>query len=726
LTLWTNAQGQLLNEDGRTIDRNGYFIDATGRFVDEAGNLLESDHLPVYGGTPVRLSGGTLDAHSVSITSSGNVNLLGQTGDLYFDGTGLASRTGSLQTRAAGNLRISGRHQTSDSMDIRGGTVHLLNDSVLLTNNTLHVLGNDLTIAGFVGSTDRIALNAVDSILVTGLAQAGDRINVAAGVSASWSLSQLTSDTITKESLTGGSVSVEESGVLDATEDIRVVSGGDFALSANAVVSPNLSSISEPIIVQTERTIEVAAGTRQVPNGTVTVDVVNWVPTQVTEAVGSSTLRVGRAYHTMDVTLTHDAYYNGTTLREYFVQNVDYENENIAWTSYERLPLGLVRKTSQTPAARNPVPAPEITATFAQLTDDQKSVVLAELGYLRFYRFSYANARRHQTVSGNTTVIPWTPRWADDPTFIHNFQFPGLTDKYILLPEGAVQDFLRIVSQGSQILPAESVGQYRDLADVTYYQDRSALTTSTNYQDYDRQTARWYVTAVPTPSVVIDGADQTVRNGRRQYEIFDGRIIAGAGGTDKSVSHVYEPIWYGGQLSDGTTDSGPLVATDNLGFRVMTQPGYLADTAWVADASLAGSRPNQYVGAERLLYFTIFQKIQLVESTGGWWIPPASYDWRPGRSRLPYSDPGYNSATQVESRGLSINDYLGQEFAGVVAEFERGVASSPFCFGGCAYWDIYGRADYSYHVYRKYYETYYDYMLKWTGKWHTITDSRDQ
>jgi hypothetical protein len=195
------------------------------------------------------------------------------------------------------------------------------------------------------------------------------------------------------------------------------------------------------------------------------------------------------------------------------------------------------------------VPAPEITATFAQLTDDQKSVVLAELGYLRFYRFSYTNAQRHQTVNGNTTVIPWTPRWANDPEFIQRFQFPGLTDKYIRLPEGAIQDFLRVVSQGSQMLPPENVGQYRDLADVNYYQDRSGLTTSTNYQDYDQQTARWYVTAAPTSAVVIDGQDQTVRNGRRQYEIFDGRVIAGSGGTDASVSHVYEPIWYGGQLS---------------------------------------------------------------------------------------------------------------------------------------------------------------------------------
>ncbi|MFM7868266.1 MAG: hypothetical protein ACKPHU_28965, partial [Planctomycetaceae bacterium] len=220
-------------------------------------------------------------------------------------------------------------------------------------------------------------------------------------------------------------------------------------------------------------------------------------------------------------------------------------------------------------------------------TDDQKSVVLAELGYLRLYRFSYTNARRHQTVNGNTTILPWTPRWANDREFIHNFQFPGLTDKHIILPEGAVQDFLRVVSSGSQAIPVETVGQYRDRADVNYYQDRSALTTAVNFQDYDQQTARWYVTATPGPAVLIDGQNKTVRNGTRQYEIFDGRVIAGAGSTDRSVAHVYEPIWYGGQLSDGSVNSGPLVGTDNLGRRVMTQPGYFADTAWVASPDLS-------------------------------------------------------------------------------------------------------------------------------------------
>ncbi|MEY2727006.1 MAG: hypothetical protein RLZZ458_2873, partial [Planctomycetota bacterium] len=726
LTLWTNSSGQLLNEDGKAIDRNGYLIDANNQFVDEDGNLLPPGDPPISGGLPVRLSGGTLNADAIQLTATADIRLLGQTGELSVVDNALQSGTRDFTANAAGTITVGGRQQTSQLIDLRGGQLNILPDALVLAENTVHLLGGTAEIEGFVASPGKVVLNATSSLLVTGTVQSGNRINVAAGVSAGWSLSQLTSDNLQRSQLAAGTVSIEHSGVLDAVNEIRVVSGGDFDLSADAVVTPNLSSITEPVIVQRQRTIDVVTGTRQVAAGTQTVDVISYVPTEVTEATGSTTVRVGTAYHTMDATLTQDGYYNGDTLREYFVQNVDYENESIAWTSYERLPLGLVRRTNQTPAPQNAVPAPEITATFAQLTDDQKSVVLAELGYLRLYRFSYTNARRHQTVNGNTTIIPWTPRWANDPLYTHNFAFPGLTDKYIILPEGAVQDFFQVVSQGYQALPVETVGQYRDRADVDYYQDRSRLTERENFNDYDQQTARWYVTAVPADPVIIDGEQQTVRNGRRQYEIFDGRVISGSGDQDRSLQHVYEPIWYESAPSDGNLDSSPLVGVDSYGERVMTPQGYLPDTAYVDSKIHVNTRPQIWVGRERLVNFSRFLKEEIVESTGGWWIPPASYGWTPGPSRLPSGDPGYNPATQVEWRGLPLHDYLGYQYSGRIDEMHRGQSSSVFCFGGCATWNIWGAATYLYHVFRKFYEDYYDYQLAWTGNWHTITDYRDQ
>ncbi|MGV2342068.1 MAG UNVERIFIED_CONTAM: hypothetical protein LVR18_51590 [Planctomycetaceae bacterium] len=218
-------------------------------------------------------------------------------------------------------------------------------------------------------------------------------------------------------------------------DSIRIATGTSFSLAADAVVSPNLSSVKTPVIVQREKTIDVVVGSRDVASGTQLVDQVTYVPTQVTETVGTQTVRIGRQYHTMDVQLIQDAYYDGSTLREYLVEQVDYQNiardwctaPVVPWASYHVWPDGTVRNIDISPATGGqPVPAPESTLTFAQLTDDQRSVVLSELGYKRLFTFQYSNARTHQTVNGNTTIIPWIPDWQNDRLIIVNFSAPGL------------------------------------------------------------------------------------------------------------------------------------------------------------------------------------------------------------------------------------------------------------------------------------------------------------
>ena len=440
---------------------------------------------------------------------------------------------------------MGGRLQVEETLDVRGAKITVNSAAALLGKQRVHLFGTELDHAGYIGSGQLVVLNSVSDIPITGVVQSGGDVRVNAGVGADWTDDQLLSAAIAAGDLQDRDVSVLGSGVLDAAGTVRVAAGGDFTLTADAVVTPNLTSVSTPIIVQRERTVDRVVGTRLVQDGTFIDEEVRYLPTVVTEQTGAATVRIGTAYHTLDVTLTQDAYFNGTTIREYFVQNLDYQNEDIPWTSYSRQADGSVVFTGQTPAPENPVPAPAAGATFAELTDDQRWVVLQRLGYLPLYNFSYTNAQRHQTVNGNTTILAWTPTWASDPLLIHRFDFPGLDDKYIRLPEGATVDFLRAVSQGSRSLPAETVGQYRDRADVRYVQDRSVLTGSANFEDFDNQPARWYVTAVTSASpVTIDGEVQDVRNGTRQYEIFDGRRIAGAGGQDLSLVHVYEPIWY--------------------------------------------------------------------------------------------------------------------------------------------------------------------------------------
>jgi hypothetical protein len=149
---------------------------------------------------------------------------------------------------------------------------------------------------------------------------------------------------------------------LTQQDSIRIATGTSFSLAADAVVSPNLSSVKTPVIVQREKTIDVVVGSRDVASGTQLVDQVTYVPTQVTETVGTQTVRIGRQYHTMDVQLIQDAYYDGSTLREYLVEQVDYQNiardwctaPVVPWASYHVWPDGTVRNIDMSPADRRP------------------------------------------------------------------------------------------------------------------------------------------------------------------------------------------------------------------------------------------------------------------------------------------------------------------------------------------------------------------------------------
>ncbi|HND55790.1 MAG TPA: hypothetical protein PLV92_25415, partial [Pirellulaceae bacterium] len=323
---------------------------------------------------------------------------------------------------------------------------------------------------------------------------------------------------------------------------------------------------------------------------------------------------------------------------------------------------------------------------------------------------------------------------------------------FIRLPDGAQDDFFRVVSQGSRELSPEVVGRYRDKGDVQYYQDRSGLLSESppDRDDLDKSRARWYVTPVAATPTIVDGETIDVRGGARQFEIFDGRTIGS--GVDNSISHAYEPIWANGVLPSpndncvstanpgdpsgrictvpaGFTDATlPHVGFDPNGTLVMAQDGFLADSADVSNPTLVNTRTGNYVGIERMVNFSVLRYGPfLVEFSGGWWIPPGSFGWRPGPSRLTAGDPGLNVNQDLINRGYDLqHDIVRYEFNARVAEYEMGSASSSFCFGGCATWSVYGLADYGYNVYFKRYEDFKDYTYQWTGKWHDVADRRNE
>ena len=170
----------------------------------------------------------------------------------------------------------------------------------------------------------------------------------------------------------------------------------------------------------------------------------------------------------------------------------------------------------------------------------------------------------------------------------------GWDNKYIRMPEGAQEDILRVVSQGEpqliggtsavvngETITVKKVGEYRDLADVHYYQDK----TTYNYDvsgnvnepypdpgenlykqlkdDYDNSPARWNVSYW--------------NNGQREFTITDGR---------SNISIVRQPNWYwqstGSETNVTDTPIGAAAAvggTYGTGRYVVVPTGYRADTA---------------------------------------------------------------------------------------------------------------------------------------------------
>ncbi|MEY3173095.1 MAG: hypothetical protein RLZZ436_1008, partial [Planctomycetota bacterium] len=764
LYLKSNAQGRLLDDSDRMIDVNGYLINSDGAWVDEAGNLLPAGAQPVRGGAPVRLSGGSLNAGGlVRLTSVGGMNLAGQIGDLSVVGDKLVSGTAEIQVRGGGDTVINGRLQATETADIRSTANLQLNTAgAVIAENLVHLLGGTLQLTGYTGSADLVILSGVQTVDITGTAQSGRELRLHSGVSAGWSDARLLTTRPTAAELAGGSATVRASGVLDAKESIRIATGASFSLAADAVVSPNLSSVKTPIIVQREKTIDVVVGSREVNVGTQLVDQVTYVPTQVTEKVGTQTVRIGTQYHTMDVQLTQDAYYNGSTVREYFVEQVDYQNISrswcsapvVPWASYHVWPDGTVRNIVQSPATGGqPVPAPESTQTFAQLTDAQRSVILHFLGYKRLFNFGYSNTRTHQTVNGNASIIPWTPAWAGDSTLIMSFSAPGLSDKYVRIPEGARQDFLRVVSQGFASV-TETVGQYRDRADVRYTQITSALTDAPpDVDDYDNQVIGWRVDAVS------DGASPSgVRDGARQYEINDGRTINGAGGADLSLSHPGVPLWFGGSTWE--------TANDLNGKRTTSQQGYLQDSASIVDGSLFQSRPDQQVGSRRIpdVYSFDPQETYGIDTQYGFnGIKAFTFKVLQSSAfvfgRLEITNPGPKALRDFESSfGITTDEglrtfllegggsgvyndestwnqmaleaiparlpsygYAPSDLAGIRGRVDRYVMAGKEFISI----RVFGRNLYYADALVNIRETFNDYDFHWIGKWHTVTDRRD-
>ncbi|MEW6158684.1 MAG: hypothetical protein AB1813_14765, partial [Verrucomicrobiota bacterium] len=552
---------------------------------------------PDQNGNPQRVSGGTLNTgNGGNITLSGTQTILlsGTVGQPRLVGASIIADVTDLRVTTTGDVFVDGDVNVSRSIDFSGANISVLaggrikgrsanvtatftapTGAVLLAGaqdgldaalvevaGQVQILGTVIRVDGSLinnGIGSPVFFNAVSNLIVTGTVTAFGSMYFYAGVNAAWSGAQLVRTDLATTDLVGGDIRISGAARVDASGNIRFVSGYDVTLDAAAGMGNGQVNVPVPLITQTPTTVSVITGQRQVANGFILVPEVRWIPTQVIDQVGTEQVRIGTIFHTFEVTLTQDGYYNpnaapANRIREFFIENIDYYNNT---TGPSNVPGAAGFLDAGIPvinwAAFN-VAAPATDATWNQINDAQRNAVLATLGYKRLYNFSFASPQEYRVINGVPTVTPWTPPWVNRPLVIVNMPHPGLDDKYIRLPDGAQLDVLRSVSQGEPVIFEETVGSYHDIGRVLYTQiysdqlDRNYSSGGIDYReiDFDNQPSRWQVSYV--------------NNGQRVFNINDGR---------SNQQFRLVPLWYGQQLENGV---------DVLNRRVYSPQGFLAGT----------------------------------------------------------------------------------------------------------------------------------------------------
>jgi hypothetical protein len=291
-------------------------------------------------------------------------------------------------------------HATGEALIARSKSP--LERALVQSHHTIEIIADTLLIQGFVRNDNspgdiniKVVTSAeINGVGTNGIVSAGNNLNITAGIDPQWSLETLRGG-MSKSQLKVGEVLVYGTGSLNATQGaVNILSGGTVTIAADASLATGQKLIGIPVVTQIPITKTINAGTKKVlatddPNtpedeSKVAIEVVNWIPTTVTEQVGVDQVRVGSEFFTMNVTLNQDSYWNPETdsEKEYFVNQVDYFVDDIDW--------GVTG-------------TPKTEAGFNELTTDQQDVVLEHLGYYRLFDFSFSEAKVDRNINGNPT-----------------------------------------------------------------------------------------------------------------------------------------------------------------------------------------------------------------------------------------------------------------------------------------------------------------------------------
>ncbi|WP_043112627.1 hypothetical protein, partial [Pseudacidovorax intermedius] len=544
--------------------------------------------------------------------------------------------------------------------------------------------------------------------------------------------------------LAGGNILVLEQGKVNAEGTLVVQAGGDVVLKSSQQLKA-VQAVEVTSYTTTEQTVDVVTGYQQVADGTIQVPEVSWQTTQVTEQVGTELVKVGSSYHTMDVTLSQTGYYNPSAaadqqFREFFIEGVDYFNtaeEKALSTLPNKAAIPVIDWTragdEQNPGRTTTAPSGDYKSSdyksFSQLTDAQRWAVLNTLGYMPLYDFGYDNAVTHQTLNGNTTESAWAPDWKNNALQVFYVNVAGWRDKYVLMPVGAQEDVLRVVSQGSALYldgdtsadgsnagghwvtdtvshSGELVGSYIDRSKVFYTQVSSSFTgTASNFDwsnqslDFDHDIGRWKVSYMDGTGTrqyldMADDHDATISYAPK-WSWFDSEgAKVRANNAAFGISAILANEDYRATLASGTASlvlqSSAFAGTQQVGVAPGIQSGYAGPVFyWWAN----------YVG------YALEVKNDTSNLVGNYNGSRGGDDWNDDIQAVRFSSATY--AVQV---------FQHKNYGG----WEEKLTSSKQNFGG------HNDEITAIKVWGYRYENYWNYTYQWTAKTENVYDQRVQ
>jgi hypothetical protein len=203
----------------KVIDKDGFQVDAvSGDYLDDDGAVTDT---PVFGGVPIRLSGGSVETGldgTIHLGALGDVELRGLIGDLRPTSTGPTTSVAAIHVNStAGTVQIYDLLHARNSIDVGGADIQVLDEALVKTRfadsdvyfradnqifidrstqtqqrakvsaaTLVHLYGGAILLDGVVEVTQdasaKVLLNAVNDVTITGQVDSTGDVKVHAGV----------------------------------------------------------------------------------------------------------------------------------------------------------------------------------------------------------------------------------------------------------------------------------------------------------------------------------------------------------------------------------------------------------------------------------------------------------------------------------------------------------------------------------------------------------------